>query len=57
MNTYAKIVKIQFITYPARLSDYYYYHYYDRLRHWISRTPSPTVLMMLPGGCVPTGSS
>ena len=25
MNTYAKIVKIQFITYPARLSDYYYY--------------------------------
>jgi len=29
----------------------------DRLRHWSSRAPSRTVLMMLPGGCVPIGSS
>jgi len=29
----------------------------DRLCHWRSRTPSPTVLMMSSGGCVPTGSS
>jgi len=28
-----------------------------RLCHWSSRTPSPAVLIMLPGGCVPTGSS